>query len=187
MSTSEEEWREVQGYEGLYEVSNFGRVRTLNYKRTGAIRVMKDAGLKKTGHRYVVLYKNGVKMHQYVHRLVAQAFVSNPNNLPCVNHKDENPTNNCANNLEWCSKEYNNTFGSRTERIAEKKRGHNNTPKSKAILQLSLDGELLQEWPSAQEIKRQLGYSQGNISTVCLGRHGHHTAYGYIWKYKEAV
>ena len=103
-----EEWKNVIGYEGLYEVSNKGNVR--NVRRNTLLRFSNNQG-----YIQVWLYKNGIRTGLKVHRLVAQAFIPNPDNLPEVNHKDENPINNSVNNLEWCDHKYNVNYGHRTE------------------------------------------------------------------------
>lgn len=105
-----EEWRAVPGYEGLYEVSNMGNVR--NVRRNTLLRLPKT----NNGYIRIVLSKNGIKTGFQVHRIVAQAFLPNPDNLPQVNHKDEVKSNNCVDNLEWCSAKYNSNYGSRLER-----------------------------------------------------------------------
>ena len=104
-----EEWKNVIGYEGLYEVSNIGNVR--NVRRNTLLK------LSKTNYGYiqVYLYKNGIRTGLKVHRLVAQAFIPNPDNLPQINHLDEDKTNNRVDNLEWCSHKYNVNYGHRTE------------------------------------------------------------------------
>ena len=104
-----EEWKNVIGYEGLYEVSNKGNVR--NVRRNTLLKLSKN----KYGYIQVYLYKNGIKTGLTVHRLVAEAFIENPDNLPEVNHKDEDKTNNRVENLEWCSHKYNVNYGHRTE------------------------------------------------------------------------
>ena len=108
-----EEWKEIPGYEGLYEVSNKGNVR--NVRRNKLLR------LSKTNNRYirVSLCKNGIKTGLTVHRLVAEAFIENPDNLPEVNHKDEDKTNNRVENLEWCDHKYNMNYGTRNIRAKE--------------------------------------------------------------------
>ena len=107
-------WRDIEGYEGLYQVSNLGRVRSLNYKRTGKVQNMK-LGTYPNGYKMVDLKKNKNRKAHLVHRLVAKAFIPNPNpdQLCEVNHKDEDKTNNCVENLEWCDVKYNSNFGTR--------------------------------------------------------------------------
>ena len=120
-----EEWRAIKGYENLYEVSNLGRVRSLEryVKSKTGTRIVKERILKPvnvgSGYLGVGLYKEGKVRIIYVHRLVAQAFIPNPNNLPEVNHKDENKTNNRVENLEWCTREYNMSHGTRSERAGK--------------------------------------------------------------------
>ena len=104
-----EEWKNVIGYEGLYEVSNIGNVR--NVRRNTLLKLSKN----NYGYIQVSLYKNGIRTGLKVHRLVAEAFLPNPDNLPQVNHLDEDKTNNRVENLEWCTAKYNNTYGHRTE------------------------------------------------------------------------
>ena len=104
-----EEWKNVIGYEGLYEVSNKGNVR--NVRRNTLLKLSKN----KYGYIQVYLYKNGIRNGFKVHRLVAQAFIENPDNLPEVNHIDEDKINNRADNLEFCDRKYNNNYGHRTE------------------------------------------------------------------------
>lgn len=113
-------WRDIPNYEGKYQVSNTGRVRSLNYGRTGKIKVLKQ-GTKDNGYKVVVIYKNGKRKKYLVHRLVAQAFIPNPNNYPIINHKDENKTNNAVWNLEWCTYEYNVNYGNCKQKIKEAK------------------------------------------------------------------
>lgn len=115
---TEEIWRPVVGYEGLYEVSSYGRVRSLDRydSRNHFIkgRIMKFRNCR--GYLRVTLCNNGLYNQISVHRLVAQAFIPNPDNLPMVNHKDEDKTNNIVENLEWCDAKYNNSYGTITER-----------------------------------------------------------------------
>ena len=108
-----EEWRVVPGYEGLYEVSNIGNVR--NVRRNKLLRLQKT----NNGYIRVVLSKNGIKTGFQVHRLIAQAFLPNPDNLPQINHKDEDKTNNNVTNLEWCDAKYNNNYGTRKDKARE--------------------------------------------------------------------
>ena len=103
---NKEEWRAIKGYEGLYEVSNTGRVRTI---KKGSPYVLKM--YDKFGYKDVMLWKNNKMKNKRVHRLVAEAFIPNPNLYPIINHKDENPLNNSVWNLEWCTAKYNSTYG----------------------------------------------------------------------------
>ena len=123
-----EEWRPIEGYEGLYEVSSYGRVRSLDrYVKTcyGSYRLYKgkvlSPGKKSDGYLLINLSCNGKYNTIRVHRLVAQAFLPNPDNLPEVNHKDENKTNNSVENLEWCDRKYNMNFGTRIKRLINTK------------------------------------------------------------------
>lgn len=113
-----EEWRPVVGYEGLYEVSNYGRVMSMVGRTAKERRLVKD----NNGYLNVVLSKNGTCKGKKVHRLVAEAFLPNPNNLPQVNHKDEDKTNNAVWNLEWCSMAYNIHYGTGIQRRADKQK-----------------------------------------------------------------
>ena len=118
-----EEWRDIKGYEGYYQISNFGRVKSLS-RDVGSNRCKKETIMKtsldKDGYENLVLRKNGKQRHFRVNRLVAEAFLENPNNYPQVNHKDEDKTNNNVNNLEWCSAKYNVNYGLRTEKASKK-------------------------------------------------------------------
>lgn len=164
-----EEWRDIEEYEGLYQVSNLGRVKSLKF---GKEKILKF-GKHKKGYLLVCLCKDGKQKMFQVHRLVAIAFIPNPNNYQEVNHKDENKENNCVENLEWCTREYNVNYGTRTEKCVEKS--------SKEIIQLDLQGKEVARFPSVQEVQRQFGFSQGNISSCCNGKLK--TAYKYKWIY----
>lgn len=124
-----EKWLPVVGWEKYYEVSNYGRVRSLDrtiYKGSRAGYVVKKGQYlktyeKKNGYLFLILTADGKKQNAYVHRLVAEAFIQNPNNLPCINHKDEVKVNNVWTNLEWCDYYYNNSYGSKQERARKTK------------------------------------------------------------------
>ena len=167
---NKEEWRPVVGYEGLYEVSNLGRVKTFNYKNHN---IEAFLALTDVDGYYTVHICNDE--HPKVHRLVAEAFIPNPNNLPEVNHKDENGHNNNVDNLEWCTSKYNNNYGTRNKRIAEKL--------SKPVIQYTLDGEFVKEWTSTREISRQLGIYHSSIVSCCNGKTKQ--SHNFIWKYKQ--
>ena len=122
----QEEWRQIKGFEGLYEISNLGNVRSLDRlcrMKNGKTRMHKGRTLKPGrdggGYEFVVLRKDGLSLNRKIHRLVAEAFIPNPDNKPCVNHKDLNRANNCVENLEWCTVKYNNCYGTRIERVKE--------------------------------------------------------------------
>ena len=113
-----EEWRDIKGYEGRYQVSNLGRVKSLNYRRTNREKIL-NLGYSHNKYLLVSLGSNPRKTFR-VHRLVAEAFIPNPNNYKEVNHKDEDKTNNHVSNLEWCIHKYNMNYGTRTQRASEK-------------------------------------------------------------------
>lgn len=169
-------WRDVRGYEGLYQVSNQGRVRSLDrvltYKN-GAKHNYKGKVLKPVlnnmGYETVSF---GRKRHQFIHRLVAGAFIPNPNNLPFINHKDENPRNNFPDNLEWCTQAYNLWYGSNSER---------NSYKRKPIIQLSLEGQFIKRYDSIKHAAKELGAKACSIGNAVRGFH--HTSCGYKWIY----
>ena len=171
-----EEWRPIEGYE-YYEVSNLGRVRSWidnRWRRRSSPKVLSPHRLTK-GYLGVSLSSApNVSKTIKVHRLVAKAFIPNPDNLPMVNHKDENKTNNCVSNLEWITPKDNCNYGTRNERQGL---GH-----SKPIEQYDLEGNFIKEWDSAAQIERDLGFNHSNISKCCLGRYN--IAYNYKWKFK---
>lgn len=140
----EEIWKDIEGYEGIYQVSNLGNVRVLDRIVNSAIKnndKVKRKGqilkqYNKRGYLQVTLTVSNKRKYFNVHRLVAQAFIPNPNNLPQVNHRDENPKNNCVNNLEWCSAKYNANYGTRNSKIYNRtsfKKGHIPWNKGKKI------------------------------------------------------
>ena len=177
---NKEIWRDVKGYEGLYKVSSEGRVKSLKRKdslgRTIEERILKPVVVGR-GYLRVDLYTGGKMKRFFVHRLVCEVFHENPDNKPEVNHINEIKTDNRACNLEWCTRIENCNHGTRNERMAK------GIAKalSKPVGQYTRDGELVKIWPSAIEVQRQAGFSQGGVSAVARGEHKQ--AYGYIWKY----
>ena len=167
---TEEIWCPIKGYEGLYQVSDKGSVKSIGY---GKERILKPGRIK-TGYLRVNLCKNGEKKNWLVHRIVAQAFIPNPDNLPEVNHKDEDKENNSVQNLEWCDRKYNQNYGTGIQRMAENK--------SKPVIQYTKSGEFVREWKSIMDVQRNLGYSNGSISSCCTGKCK--SAYDFIWKFK---
>ena len=183
-----EEWKDITGYEGLYQVSNFGKVKSLNYRRTGK-ECLLSVTTNNFGYSCVYLNKNGKRNGYYLHRLVAEAFLSNPMLLPEVNHKDENPLNNNVENLEWCTHVYNMNYGTVINRVKNKlkKSGHYKylnsivTNKlSKKVYQYDLNNNLIKIWDSTNECGRN-GYGQSSVSACCRGKQKQ--AYGYKWFY----
>lgn len=172
-----EVWKDITSYEGLYQVSNWGRVKSLNYNHTGKERILK---LTKgsSGYLQAQLCKNNKIKLCRVHRLVAQAFLENPDNLPEVNHKNEIKTDNRIENLEFCDRKYNVNYGTAIQRKSEKQI---NGKCSKSVYQYTLNGEFVAEYPSIREVERQLGFKQPNISYCCNGKYKQ--AYCYKWSY----
>ena len=182
-------WKDVKDYEGLYQVSTLGRVRSLdkyvNAKIRNVDKVLKRGRIlkpvyNKDGYLKVNLYKNGKETNFFVHRLVAKTFIPNPDNLPLVNHKDEVKDNNYPYNLEWCTDEYNKNYGTAIERI--KKTLTNRKDMSKKVYQYDMQGNLIKEWSSTAEAGRN-GFSSSCISSCCLGKRKFHK--GFIWSYEE--
>ena len=181
-----ENWKDILGYEGLYQVSDYGRVRTVardiirsNGERLHIKERIRKIYIRPDGYAEVHLRKEGKGNSIKVHRLVAEAFIPNPNNLPMVNHKDETPSNNKVDNLEWCDREYNVNYGTCIQRMAEKR---TNGKKSKAVIQYTVEGIFVKRWPSCAEIERVLGYGNSNISACCRGKHNQ--VYGFKWAYE---
>ena len=134
---NKEIWKDIKGYEGYYQVSNFGRIKNV---RRGTLKKPQNNG---RGYRYVQLKLNGSYHNFYIHRLVPQAFLPNPDNLPEINHKDEDKSNNCVDNLEWCSSKYNANFGNRNNLVRktlEKNREENKKVVGKKIYKKNFNG-----------------------------------------------
>lgn len=157
----------LNGFEGKYQVSSCGRIRNI---QTG--RILKQY-INNKGYFTIVLLKDGKEKNKRISRMVAEVFIENPLNLPCVNHKDENRLNNNVSNLEWCDYKYNNNYGNRIEKQRSKLH--------KKIGQYSLDGELIQEWESIKSASEKLGiYTSGIVDCA----RGHYKkCKGYRWKY----
>ena len=185
--TDIEIWKDIKDYEGLFQVSNWGRFKNLNYRNTGKERLKnpsKDVG----GYLVINLRKNKETKTCYVHRLIAETFLPNPEGKPCVNHKIEGKKGKTMNfvffnedgsvdeertTLEWATYEENNNYGTRTERAAK--------ARSKKVLQLSLSGDLIREWESTKECGRN-GFNQGAVAACCRGERKQYK--GFLWMYK---
>lgn len=182
--------RPVVGYEGYYEVDQFGRVYGMGrvitvkdgdrvYEKPLSGKQMKQR-MHSAGYKTVALTKNGKTKAQFVHRLVAEAFLPNPDGLPMVNHKDEDKTNNFIENLEWCTVSYNNTYGNAVERRAKKIRGRT-SEKRKAVIQRELDGSFVDWHESLTKAAKKINGCSSALSLACKGKRN--TAYGYRWEY----
>ena len=173
----EEIWKNIEGYESLYMVSSLGRVKSLD-RYDGRGHRIRGCILKpriQSNYCAVQLCKGGKYREQLIHRLVAKTFIPNPNNLPMVNHKDEDPKNNCVENLEWCDAKYNRNYGSINEKLAKHF--------SKPILQFSNNNRLLKKWGGLREAEKHTGVDNRNICACCKGKIK--SAGGYIWKYYD--
>lgn len=197
-----EEWRDIEGYEGLYQVSNEGRVKSLEryVEWRGTIkhqseRILKPLENNRGGYLVVCLCKNSKVKTYTVHRLVASAFIENYEELPCVNHKDEDKTNNNVDNLEWCTYEYNINYGNHNKRVSEALKGFGkDAPKpwvsealSIPINMLTKDNEFVRQFPSSKEAMRWLrinGFPKASDAHINHCNNGKRkTAYGYKWRY----
>lgn len=180
-----EEWRNIKDYEGFYQVSNLGRVRSLdrvinNRFFKGQIRKPK---LDRYGYLVVNLSMNKKAKFYTIHRLVAKAFLESPNNFPEVNHKNEIKTDNRVENLEWCTTQYNSSYGSRAEKIIETRNKKELKKAEKPVIMMTLEGKQINEYKSMSEASRQNNISIGNLWSVLNGRLNH--TGGYCWKYKN--
>lgn len=203
----EEVWKDIEGYEELYQVSNLGNVKSLFFRRSKNPKLLKPNMY--CGYLYVNLCKEGKRLLSSIHRLVAKAFIPNPNNYPVINHKDENKQNNKVDNLEWCTIKYNNNYGTVKERLSKANKGRKftqefkdkvsiglknsvaaqkqiqklNATKCKPVGQFNKDTmELIATFPSAREASRQLGINHSSISQCCVGK-VYKSVGGFVWKY----
>ena len=183
-----ENWKDIKGYEGFYQVSDCGNVRSLErdvYRQNGTVHHLKEKilvpNLDRYGYPYVYLYKNGKGKFMLVHRLVALAFIPNHENKPQINHKDEVKINNVVENLEWCTASYNNHYGTRTARAVQNHKYPKlgNAPSAKAVF----CEELNKTFDCITSAGKELGIGRTSISNVCNGRTK--TAGGFHWKYAD--
>lgn len=156
-----EEWRDVVGFEEVYQVSSIGRVRNKKSKR------MRNIQTTPEGYKFVILHdaKHGIPNRtKGVHRLVAESFIPNPENKPCVNHKDETHDNNVVENLEWVTYQENNLYGTRLQRATESELGT-----GREVHRYTLDGQYVDSFSNGMEASRQLGITQSSIYRCCSG------------------
>ena len=158
--------KDVKGYEGLYAVTSCGKV--WSYRNECFLKPK----VNRNGYLFVNLYKDRKAKSYTIHKLVAEAYIPNTDNLPQINHRDENKANNCLQNLEWCDSKYNANYGTRNEKVSNSLK--------KPIIQYDLDGNFIREWPSALDVGKEV---KTNIGYCLRGRYK--TAYGYIWKFKN--
>ena len=194
----EEIWKPIKEFEGYYEVSNMGRVRSLNYKRTGKEKILKNIEDYK-GYLEVGLTKNGKRKQFKVHRLVAEAFIPNPENKPCIDHINTIRNDNRIENLRWATHEENSNNPLTKKKMSENHReqiGENNhmygrigenNPKSKPIVQINPNtNEVLNTYSGISEASRQTGFKHSNISACCnnkFNRPGNNIYKGYKWMF----
>lgn len=164
----EETWKDIEGYNGDYQVSTFGRIKSFKQGAQGKILM---PIIKENKYVKINLYNQGKMTTYSVHRLVAQAFIPNPDNLPQVNHKDRNPSNNQVSNLEWCDMTYNNNYDGRVERQAK------SCTKSKQVLCIDTN----EIFYSSGDAARKLGINARLIRGVCLDEHN--STHGLRFKY----
>lgn len=170
MEIKMEKWRDIPGYEGLYQASDLGKIKSLEkyvnnrYKDVYREERILKPSISKGGYKRVVLTKDGTKKYIAVHRLIAMTFIPNPDNFPQINHKDEDKQNNCVSNLEWCTCKYNTRYS-----------------KAKKIIQYDLEGNYIKEWDCIKQVEEELNIKSNNLGNCLKGRNK--TAGGYIWRY----
>lgn len=175
-------WKDVVGYEGLYSVSSKGRIKTHSWERTGKSRILKQRA-NPGGYLGVCLYKNGVVKSVMSHRIVASAFLPNPNNLPCVNHKNEKKSDNRVENLEWCTYGYNNSYNGKGYRVRQSVKKNGCIYGGLPVYQCLLDGTIVKRFDSMNQARIATGIR--HISECCKGGTRYATAGGYMWRYAE--
>ncbi len=170
-------WKPIKGYEGLYLISNMGNVYSF-YKNI----ILKPNKIT-NGYYQVKLFNNGKYKCFLVHKLVAEAFIPNPNNYPIINHKDEIKTNNKVNNLEWCTDKYNNNYGTKKERLSKNHSLAGAIATKKNIIQYTKEMEEIKRYESITDASKKTKINISNISMCCLGKRK--SAGGYVWKFNN--
>lgn len=177
-------WKDIKGFEGIYQVSNLGNVKSLNYRKTKEEKILVPKK-NNAGYLWVELTNNGEKSCLLIHRIVAMAFIPNINSLPIVNHKDENKGNNSADNLEWCTQLHNVQYS--IDLHPERTRGREKTRKPykhiRKVIQKTLDGKFVKEYGCTADVVLDNNFNQWSIIQCCLGKRS--KAYGYKWEFAD--
>lgn len=184
MEKVNEIWKPINGFEGLYEVSNTGLVRSMDrviVTKRGVKKPLKGKILKPNmndGYAYICLSKDGKELKYKAHRLVAEAFIPNPDNLPYINHKNECKSDNRVENLEWCTKWYNEHYGTFHEKSVTNLRKKLGRP----ICQYDMNGNFIREYACIVDTDKH-GFCSDSVGDCCRGRLKQHR--GYIFRYKQ--
>ena len=175
----QEIWKDIEGYEGLYQISNTGKILSL---RSGKLRV---TSTNNGGYETIHLYKNAVDSIYTVHRLVALAFIPNPNKFPEINHLNENKLDNRSENLEWCDRRYNQNYSGNIEKWTKAGGLGAKIKRSKKVYQFTIEGDFIREWFSAREAQEKLGITRTGIGKCCLGYYKQ--CGGYLWSFQPTL
>ena len=182
-------WKDIEGYENKYQISNLGRVKSLyliNRQATIPREKILSPGHNLQGYLFVTLSKNGkLSKHLSIHRLVAKHFIPNPNNYPVVNHINGIKTDNCVENLEWCTQKYNiqQSYKNGQQKPTWKGKTGKLSPLSIKINQYDLDNNFIKKWDCLRDVQRELNIFASDISKCCKGVKK--TAGGYRWRYAD--
>lgn len=185
-STEKEVWKDIEGYEGYYQISNRARVRSLDRIVESDDRSpqfikgdIKKATVRGDGYKYVSLYKDNKRKNKYLHRLLAEAFIPNPKNLPIINHMDENPSNNKLKNLEWCDHQHNLTYGNKINKTLDSE-GYQKQMKSMRKPIYAFDKKGNKNWfESITEACKALNLDNASVSACLSGRYKTHKGYSF--------
>lgn len=186
----EEIWKDIDGYEGLYQISNLGNVKSLNYCGRGYAKNLTPK-CNNSGRLWVELAHNKNRKPMLIHRLVAMAFIPNPNNYPQINHMDENPKNNRVDNLEWCTCSYNIQYSAKRHPGRKRRSAPRTKPIARRsgvpykhkqeVFQFSKAGEKIRSYPNLLAVCAENNWPQSHLLECCTGKRK--TAYGYIWRF----